>query len=55
MGLQDVCTGWVDSLAKCTAAFKTGSGLEQVIDYYNKWAQEGTYDETVCISNITTQ
>ena len=54
VGLQGVSTESVDALDKSNGAFKVGYGLEQVIDYYDKWAPEGTY-EKVCISNIAIQ
>ena len=52
VGLQGASTEYADPYS--SAAFKRGRGLEQVIDYFNKLAQEGTY-ETVCIPNIAIQ
>ena len=49
VGLQGVSTEYVDPL-HC-GILKNGPGMEQIIDYYNKLAQEGTY-ETVCIPKI---
>ena len=40
VGLQGASTEYADPYR--SAAFKKGRGLEQVIDYYNKVAQEGT-------------
>ena len=50
VGIQGVSTEYADALNKCRGACNR-LGLEQVVDYYDKWAQEGTY-EKVCISNI---
>ena len=52
VGLQGVSTEYADPYS--SAAFKSERGLEEVMDSYNKWAQEGTY-EAVCIPNIPNQ
>ena len=54
VGLKGVDTQDADAYTKNYGAFVAGQGFDKVMNYYDNWAQDGSYEE-VCRYNTAIQ